>query len=228
VGLLTALPRSWWFTDLPGYREHPEAFATYSRFSYLELPPIRRTLDDELNWLRAQPMVSHSLGDVDPGDPKPTRPATASELNIITRGSAIELPSSFRTFIADGEPRKHVRSVTACYLDLAQFPVEDADGGTLIHFLSDQQWVLHWLLYVSPAGAEAVVATDVPFGFDVDGRRFAEFDPTAETSYLCAGSFSEFLYRFWIENEIWSRTRRNASSEPALTDEQRGYAEHYR
>jgi len=33
---------------------------------------------------------------------------------------------------------------------LADFPVFVNSGGILIHFLSDSQWVLHWLLYCGP------------------------------------------------------------------------------
>ena len=41
---------------------------------------------------------------------------------------------------------------------------------------------------------------------------------------LCADSFSEFLYRFWIENEIWY----DLSDPPSeLTTEQQRYVEHY-
>ena len=41
-------------------------------------------------------------------------------------------------------------------------------GGVLLHILSDQQWVLHWLVFVSPdGGGGPVVVTSVPFGFTV-------------------------------------------------------------
>ena len=102
-----------------------------------------------------------------------------------------------------------------------------APEGLLIHFLSDQQWVLHWLLYVGDDGTEAVIATGMPYGFDgeapstLGGRP----DPAEElVTIVCAETFNEFLYRFWIENEIWFALR---DGEP-LTAEQRRYAEHYR
>lgn len=101
-----------------------------------------------------------------------------------------------------------------------------AGGGSLIHFLSDQQWVLHWLLFVGVDGSQAVVVTDVPFGFADDEKTHRLFDPERREAQVCAESFSEFLYRFWIENEIWLRAR-DRKSEPPLTDEQRAYAEHY-
>jgi len=228
VAALPSLPRAWWSTDLPGYREHPKPFATYSAFPYAELPPIRRPLDPELNWLRDQPPVPRSLGHMDSGDAVPERRATSAELDSLLAGTTIELPAPFRTFIADPEPRLRVRSATLCYLDLGQFVVEVAGGGSLVHFLSDQQWILHWLLYAGADGSEAVVATEAPLGFEADERRFARFDPATGDATVCAESFSEFLYRFWIDNEIYLRSVRNPPNEPPLTDEQRRYAEHFR
>lgn len=228
MGALPSLPRAWWSTDLPGYREHPRPFATYSAFPYAELPAIERSLDPELNWLLQQPHVPGSLGQVDDHDPVPERAATKAELNALLHGTTIELPPAFKTFISEPEPRMRVRSATACYLDLAQFAVDVAGGGSLIHFLSDQQWILHWLLYVGGDGSEAVLVSETPLGFEADERRFARFDPASDGASVCAGSFSEFLYRFWIDNEIYFRSVRNATDEAPLTDEQRRYAEHFR
>ena len=224
MGAFPALPRVWWATDLPGYREHLTPFATYSPFAYADLPPIERTLDDELRWLRSERAVPLSLGQSEPGDATPERAATAVELDALLRGVAVQLPPAFRSFISEPEPRTRIRSATACYLDLAQFPVDVAGGGSLIHFLSDQQWVLHWLLYVGADGSEAVVVTESAFAFEADGERFDQWDPADGGMSVCAESFSEFLYRFWIENEIWFRA---ASDHASLTDEQQRYGKHY-
>jgi hypothetical protein len=108
-------------------------------------------------------------------------------------------------------------------------------GGTLIHFLSDQQWIRHWLLFVGADGAEAVVSTYLPYGFidehepydeDDSGRTTDDlrtFDPASADAIVCADSFSEFLYRFWIENEIFFRQTEGSD----LTPEQWRYREHY-
>jgi hypothetical protein len=59
-------------------------------------------------------------------------------------------------------------SATACYLDLGDFRAPTtANGGYLIHLLSDQQWCRHWLLYLDAAGHEAVVTSTEPIGFDL-------------------------------------------------------------
>lgn len=228
MGALPTLPRAWWSTDLPGFREHPQAFATYSAFDYAALPPIRRPLDPDLHWLSEQPVVARSLGDVDPGDAVPERRATAAELQDLMAGRKIALPPTFRAFVTDAEPRKRVRSATLCYLDLGEFVVDVEGGGSMLHFLSDQQWILHWLLFVGDDGSEAVVVSETPLGLEADEQRFARFDPTTDAATVCSESFSEFLYRFWIDNEIYFKTARTARDEPPLTDEQRRYAEHFR
>lgn len=68
--------------------------------------------------------------------------------------------------------------------------------------------------------------TEYPPGFEFsDGyAQKQQRDPRslAEDASVCADSFSEFLYRFWIENEIFFR----AGS--GLTDGQRRYGEYFR
>jgi hypothetical protein len=213
---LASLPRQWWSVDLPGYRPHP-ADATYSAFTYEELPPVPHQLDDDLRWLCAHPPVAGWLGE------EPARPATAEQLQRLMGDRAILLPASFRTFIGSPQPRRRVRSCTDCYLDLADFVVPVAGGGWLVHFLSDSQWVCHWLLYVD-ADREAVLVTEAPVGFEVDDETIRSFDPASDDGAVCAESFSEFIYRFWIENEIWFAL---ADKDEPLTDEQQRYAEHY-
>ena len=221
---LPGLPRGWWGIELPGYRKALAGVATYSRHA-ANLPPIERELDDELELLRAQPPVSESIAGA-AASPEPTRPATRGELRALLGRNDLALPRSFSTFIGDTEARKRVRSCTACYLDLADSLVAAPGGGHLIHFLSDQQWVLHWLLYVGRDGNEAVVSTEIPYGFDTPEApsRF-ELLPTA--GVVCAESFAEFLYHFWIENEIWFALAGPADEPRPLTEEQRRYAEHY-
>ena len=226
--MLDSLPRVWWAFDLPGFRES-NRLATYSESGYDRLPPIVRALDDDLRWLRAQPPVGESLAE-SPRSPDPARPATAEALNDLLGGRQVTLPPSFVTFVSDPEPRRRVRSCTACHLDLADTAVDVPDEGLLIHFLSDQQWVLHWLLCVGRDGSEAVVVTESALGFDLDEPAAVSIDPGELDGGVCAASFAEFLYRFWIENEIWFRLAAADADGPRgdpLTDEQRRYAEHY-
>ena len=111
---------------------------------------------------------------------------------------------------------------TDCYFDLGDHAVE-VPGGRLVHFLSDSQWIRHWLLFAG-AGEPAVVTTDFPAGFALTAEDH-EVYPGEPVYEICAGSFLEFLWRFWIENEIWfGLTRENH----ALTPSQRCYLAYYR
>ena len=221
---LAEVPRGWWGIDLPGYRE-AEAFATYERFDFV-LPPVGRELDDDLDWLRQEAPVPASLAG-NASSPDPFRSADERELIELLDGRPLPLPPAFRAFVADPDLRTRVRSCTACYLDLGEVVVP-AFGGALLHFLSDQQWVLHWLLYVGEDGSEAVVSTDVPYGF-ADAPEPAAGTNEAEGMIVCAESFSEFLYRFWIENEIWFALADldGDTDATSLTVEQRRYVDFY-
>jgi hypothetical protein len=218
---LAELHRVWWSIELPGYRNHPK-IATYSPFDYETLPPIEERLDDDLAWLIAKP--AHRKGSlIDEPDSDPVRAATLEGLDALWPSGAERMPPAFRNFLAEHEAQRRIRSATACYLDLGEFPVEVEGGGTLVHFLSDQQWVMHWLLFVGAEGEEAVVVSYRPYGFDVLDEAPRTFDQRRHSA-VCAESFSEFLYRFWIENEIWFAI----DGKRDFTDEQRAYAEHYR
>jgi hypothetical protein len=172
-------------------------------------------------------VVRHSLADAI-ASPEPAREATPGGLAALVGGDRARQSQAFAAFVADRALHERVRSCTACYLELGQFAVP-APAGTLVHFLSDQQWVLHWLLYVGDDGSEAVVATPVPYGFEGEAPPTLAVGGDADT-VVCAESFNEFLYRFWIENEIWFGLRdalpRWRRRRP-LTDEQQRYAAHY-
>lgn len=103
-------------------------------------------------------------------------------------------------------------------------PVAGPEKGWLIHFLSDQQWCLHWSLYLSAAGEECVVCTEEAYGFDDNDEDGSPLDLVKEGAAYCASSFSEFLYRFWIENEIYFKL----NDKVPLTAKQKAYAGHYR
>jgi hypothetical protein len=213
---LPQLPRYWPSIDLPGYRER---HTTYASFDPHGLPPIERELDDEVRWLLREPAARRPLEGT----------ATLEQLDPLVAGQSSALPPAFTTFIASGEARARIRSCTDCYVRLAEFAVP-VEGGTLVNFLSDSQSVIYWLLYCGPGG-EAVVVTSEALGFylgDDDAETKArDLDLTSTDACVCAESFSEFLYRFWIENEIWFRLVDLDGDEPPLTDEQRSYAEHY-
>jgi hypothetical protein len=56
--------------------------------------------------------------------------------------------------------------------------------------------------------------------------RLERIDLSGLNFVYCAPSFSEFLYRFWIENEIWYALKHNQSRR-ALKPLELEYVKHY-
>jgi hypothetical protein len=87
--------------------------------------------------------------------------------------------------------------------------------------LSDQQWIRHWFLYIDRLGNEAMLVSGEPIGFvpeedwQAPPPSVIPMDGTYDLD-VCADSFAEFLYRFWIENELWWALRRGESLGPRL------------
>lgn len=133
-------------------------------------------------------------------------------------------------FIGSAAPRKRIRSATDCYLRLPELIVRFGEGW-LINFLADSQGSVFWLLYTGSDG-EAEVATEFPPGFEFgeEDAKAQRRDPgsLAADASVCADSFSEFLYRFWIENEIFFRLAGPDAGRSPLTREHRRYGEHFR
>jgi hypothetical protein len=221
---LEGVPRLWLTIGVPGIVEEPQS--TYWALPLDEMPPVGQALAGTLDWLVRSPSHEPSLqqGPDDPAE----RDATSAELEAVAPN--LHPPAAFRRFIADAEPRRHIRSATACYLDLGHFAVVMEDGGTLVHFLSDQQWVLHWLMYSGADGSEAVVVSSAPLGFD-DGetRPLRQLDRQQAVALVavCSDSFEEFIYRFWIENELWFRLAKENVSLQSLPDDLLIYASGY-
>jgi hypothetical protein len=219
---LPELPRIWAGTYLPGYHDWGDEFPlapTYAGFPLDWLPPVERELDDELRWLLREPPVDGSL----------KGRAKRADLDALLAGAAVVLPPSFAAFIDSADARKRIRSATDCYLQLPESIVRCGEGW-LINVLADSQSCAFWLLYTGADG-EAVIVTEFPPGFahsEHEAER-QQRDPwsLADDTSVCAGSFSEFLYRLWIENEIFFRLSVPEARAP-LTEEQRRYGEHFR
>jgi hypothetical protein len=222
----------WWSFDLPGYRKQPEA-ATYSLFDYESLPPIQQNLDENFHWLKSEPIKQPSLAEgTYPDGSEPD----LSKLSKIIAQIDIELPQAFTTFINSKELHHRIRSCTDCYLDVADRAVRavgDHDG-FLVHFLSDSQWCLHWYIHIDYSSQHFVLVSPNAYGFtfEATGEEIDEDAPhqkdeielEQEDILLCAPTFTEFIYRFWLENEIRFAL---AWDKQPLTATQQAYVNHY-
>ncbi|MBD2327229.1 hypothetical protein [Alkalinema sp. FACHB-956] len=162
----------------------------------------------------------------------------ASELGL-------RLPPAWVQFLKSAELFCRIRSVTCCYFELGEsfipFPVEQTgENGYLMLFLSDSQSCILWYLYINPAGEHCIISSNrrlYPGIFEDEqtekenlGEDWDE-EWDAIHFHFCASSFEEFIYRFWVENEIWFKVqppRRFAPHrEDPLLAAQQAYAEHY-
>ncbi len=220
------LKTAWWSFALPGFRDHPYP-STYSLFPYEDLPPIDALIDESFTWLQSEPQHEQwSLAAN--GYPDGSKP-DLSQLPQLTAQAQVALPPAFVAFMQTISLHGRIRSCTACRLELSDFVVRitNPGDGVLLHFLADQQSCLHWYLYASRSGDHCVTVSREIYGlqFEPGERRPDEIDLSSEEMWLCAPSFAEFIYRFWLENEIWFRVLRDAEPPSSL---QRAYLDHYR
>lgn len=208
------LSRAWRSIALPGYRD---IRGTYSRFDVSDIPAITRTFDGTFSWLRAAPdsPVSASIGGRDMG----------SELKAIAADRWSELPKPLRVFLRSPVLQAKIPSVTACWNNFGtRLEPAGMGGGTLLRVISDQQDCLHWFVRLLGPGRHDTVVSPFPYCDDLGDwtdEELALYDPVLE---VCADSFEEFIWRFWIENSIWLALR----GESPLTAEQERYLSFYK
>lgn len=226
--LVDTLPKLWPMFSLPGCRA---GGITYGTFSYEDLPSVAADADTQFLWLQEQP-IQGACSLQDPGS------TVAEMLTRVEQGLAdtagIVLPMPLVTFLRSPDIQSRIRSWTACYLELPEYivPVAGLENGFLIHFLSDQQWCLHWSLLISQAGEECVICSSEAYGFeDETEEKFTRSNPLDLIQpgiCFCAPSLTEFLYRFWIENEIaFKASKFTAAKDKRLTARQQAYIEQY-
>lgn len=117
--------------------------------------------------------------------------------------------------------RQRLRSATDSHFDLGH-RLEDVGGGHLLHLVSDSQWVMHWSLFLGDGGDTAVVASPFPSGFDLDAEELEPWVDEPASHAICAASFAEFTWHWWMDNEVFRRVEMDRVS---LSEEQRHYVQ---
>ncbi len=216
----------WLFSELKGYRELPKC-STYFPFPYRKLPPLPDELfDGDLEWLASEPVRT----DIDDDaidyfrEYSESLQAEAIELGVV-------IPRSFRAFFANPDLIRRVRSCTDAYFEFSGKSVTPFGNGYLIRFLADSQDVCFWNLFLTRSGDHCVVSSWEDFAYYASAE-FRSLNPAKkkrDASHVdfmfCAPSFESFIYRFWIENEIWFRL--SYDKEPLTTLQQQRYVNHY-
>ena len=222
------LPHIWTSIGLPGLARE----STYQGYPLDVMPEMFIDLDDDLLWLTRHGEVYPDAGlhQLDEWA-NPLSPASVLQ---IAEAKRVNLPAAFSRFMTSSDLQSRVRSCTACYLDPGQRAVQTTGSlsGHLIHFLSDSQSIAHWYLHVLQTGESAVLHSSDLYCYEIENSDWIEHPAcqmeqinVEELSFhFCSRSFSEFLFRFWIGNEIWFAVSRD-KTRSTLTMLQRQYLE---
>ena len=178
------------------------------------LPPLAPDLDQRMKAFRPPP------ADRDRSRANLPRLATA------VQRAGLELPPAFLRLMGSQVLQDRIPSCTACYFELRGqlLPCPGSEEAFMVSFLIDQQAVVTWYLVLTRNAGHCVVASSV-HPVELAGDRLAQAQAVfIDDAVVCARSFEEFLYRFWLENIIYFALY---DGRP-LTDEQRRYVDFYR
>ena len=223
----------WWSFDLGTYRP---CNGTYCFYPYDSIPPIR-ALNGTLDWLG--PLDQETEQSMKLYRNAPEQRGRLTEIEAEATTLSLTLPEAFVHLMGSHELQDRIPSCTACTFDLSAHvvPCIGDSPGYIIRFLRDQQDVLLWYLYLTPDGDERVLVSPYEFGDgpDEDPNALPDDERKAVIAHtcICAPSFEEFVYRFWLENALWFKLNTNNASttgggDGQLTDEQQRYLDHYK
>lgn len=221
--VLSRLPRTWWFPSAPGLdRRRGINNGTYWAYPLDDQPSVSHLADATLSWLEDQPVAAE--WGLDDTDATPMTPLTPEAMQALTE--SWHAPEALTLLARRRHLQRRIRSFTGCYFDLGEKTVRAGDG-MLFHFLSDQQWVRHWLVLLDGNGSSPVISSTLPIGFhgtdddeELPVHAVVPLDGSVDLT-VAADSVEEFLVRFWLENEIAFRV---ADAEP-LTEAFAGYVQ---
>jgi hypothetical protein len=221
----TPFKACWYGFDLEAYRPCDH---TYQSYIYQTLPTLPKGIfDGTFAWL-TQPTT---VDDPESADTVQARQEQQNQFvervtnclpKLVTDAEiqGVVLPEAFLRFYTQPKNFSFFESCTGCFFDIAEtlVPSQQAEQGYFLPFYHDSQGCLHWYLYLVKGGGHCVVLTGIPIGEEP-----LPFDPPEATEIqFCAESFEEFIYRIWVENQIWYQLD---NSKVPLTDELLAYAE---
>ncbi|MCU0443658.1 MAG: hypothetical protein MUE85_01985 [Microscillaceae bacterium] len=211
----TAFSAAWLSFDLGKYRPCDSTYCYYELNNTPTIDP--KLLKGTFDWLPELSAEFKALmKKYQQNDEKTVNDALQ---NILAQAQTMNLtlPSEFVKFMSLEELQDQIPSCTACYFDLSPeitpCPLSN-DEGYLIRFLNDQQNVLLWYLYLRFSGEHCVVVSPIPFD-NAEARQDLNDQIILSNTFFCANSFEEFVYRFWLENEIWFALDEDSEMTPA-------------
>ena len=224
-----SLPRGWWSFELEGVRPCDD---TYQLYPWESVPPLDEDLfRGDFDWLVQEAGAAGlaETAEFDEGGPGAMirayeEQADAAERAVADLAAAVAshglvLPPAYVRFLSDPGLQRVVPSCTSCAWEIPAAPVPSRfeAGAFTIRVLRDQQDALFWYLHLGAGGA-AVLVSPIDFA-DPDTTT----DPATAT-WICAPHFEHFVYRFWIENELWETLQEH---DPHFSASQRAYLAAY-
>jgi hypothetical protein len=214
-------PPVWIGGDLGDFRS---CDSTYCRFDYRLLPRLPTyQFDGTFSWLRRHPSpleydsrFAGAWGKDGPSQWKVKAERIRPDLLKAARDCGVTIPDTYMTLLFDVDLVSMMRFPTDCYFRLSKTIISNRgpQGGHFVHFLSDSQNCYEWYLFVDPKDRHCVVASFEDLSQSTLPERFWEND--RQEIVYCARSFEAFVFRLWIENEIWFRLE---DQDQPLTDE---------
>lgn len=192
-----------WFTS--GHSDLWNCNSTYRPVPYEMLPGLH-DISDDFSWLDDLPHESFTCT-LDSDDNKIEN---LDHIVSTVRSLGLELPSGFVRFMADVSLQAKVPTCTACFLEISEslIPVPGFDGSYVLRFMNDSQGCVMWYLLLNRSTTPRVVASNYFFEPDIfealaDEEVGIKYPDVIHQASICADSFLEFVYRFWIENAVW-------------------------
>jgi len=229
---LLPFPSGWYSFGLGPYRP---CDATYCLIPYESLPPLDESLfQGTLHWLISSKRDKKLRGMSHFHSEAELRRIIASAQEL-----SIPLPDAFLRLMASAKLMERISSCTDCYFALSEKMVAcpGSEEGYIVRFLNARQGQIAWYLYLTPQGKHCILV-----GFplldllnDPASPEYIEAGITDEErsaalagkrAYVCASSFEEFLYRFWLENILWYKIVWY-HGQKSLTEEEEHYISHY-
>jgi hypothetical protein len=220
----------WTNCRIPGLRE---VKGTYGDFPLAQTPAL--DVPDDLSWLtETDRRLIALMGWREPSAPdfeesEPLEDSApsyyAAELEMVltqAETAGLELPAAFVALFQSSLMQNRILDPTGCYFSFPERGISRDPfglGGHILRFQNDQQCCVMWYLFMPPSGPACVLVSegtsDVLFLEDLDPEDSDHIRLAIEKTTLCAHSFAEFLYRFWIEGALYFKLTHGAPLNPA-------------
>ncbi|KAJ3302284.1 hypothetical protein HDV03_005166 [Kappamyces sp. JEL0829] len=169
---------------------------------YATIPAIPESKLNGLEFLRHENPQAEKWKDIEESMHPPIL-GSSIDLAALKREYPQAVTSEFVTLMSSKELQNQIPSCTACYFDLGR-AITHVPGLNIevLLFYRDQQDCLLWYLIMTGEHEGQVLGTPFLFEEINDWEKYNE-KVLYRHSKIVSTSFTEFIYRTWIENHLW-------------------------